>query len=403
MTGTLRAASVCHALTNAFCPATEESTMRLETAPVAAVVVLACAVLAACAPAESPAPAPAVAATPSPAVETPLATPSLPAYGSAQATAFPADHSLRRPEDGVLLPDGRLLLGDQLHGLVLVADDGSTRPFGNLSAAGYQHAPPAIVGGANGVTLEPDGSHVLMSDVYRGGIYCIDTATETSELLYQHEFGVNMARRDRAGGLWFSQSSRNTPERGEEELWRNIAQGTTEGAILHLAAGGAAGSATVAVDGITFANGIALDEANGYLYAAETIGGRILRYRMDTATGTLAERTVLAEGLAPDNIELDPSGRLWIALPLRTEIITLDPRSGEQTSMYRVATEQTEATLAAIAERMAEGAPWLDLMTPALWAPAPGAVTGMVLSPTGELRYVTGLGTAVIRIGAAQP
>jgi sugar lactone lactonase YvrE len=375
--------------------------MRLPVpAPITAAVVLACAVLAACAPAESPAPAPGVAATPSPAVETP-APPVLPPYGSAQATTFPADYSLRRPEDGVLLPDGRLLLADQLHGLVLVADDGRPRPFGNLPAAGYQHAPPAIVGGANGVTLEPDGTHVLMSDVYRGGIYRIDTATETSELVYQHEFGVNMARRDRAGGLWFSQSSRNIPERGEEELWRNIADGTTEGALLHVAAGGAAGSATVAVDGITFANGIALDEDNGHLYLAETIGGRILRYRMDSASGTLSEPTVLAEGLIPDNIELDPSGRLWVALPIRTEIITLDLASGAQTSMYRVATPETEATLAAITERLASGAPWLDLMTPTLWSPAPGAVTGMVLSPAGDLRYVTSLGGAVIRIDAS--
>jgi hypothetical protein len=83
---------------------------------------------------------------------------------------------------------------------------------------------------------------------------------------------------------------------------------------------------------------------------------------------------------------------------LRSEIITLDPESGAQRSMFRVATPETEASLAAITARMAEGKPWLDLMTPALWSPAPGAVTGMVLSPKGELRYVTGLGDALVRI-----
>jgi sugar lactone lactonase YvrE len=367
--------------------------------PILPTLVVLCGVLAACAPAEPPAPQSAIASTPYPAVASASTEPALPAYGTAQATLFPADRSLRRPEDGVLLPDGRLLLADQLHGLLLVGEDGTTRPFGNLPEAGYQHAPPATVGGANGVTLEPDGTHVLVSDVYRGGIYRVDVASESSELVYQHAYGVNTARRDRAGGLWISQSSRNTPEHGEAELWRNVEDGTAQGAILHLAAG--ADSAIVAVDGLTFANGIALDEERGYLFHAETIGARILRYRMDTATGTLTERTVLAEGLIPDNIELDPSGQLWIALPLRTEIVTLDPESGALTSMYRVATPETEATLAAIADRMADGAPWLDLMTPALWAPAPGAVTGMVLSPTGELRYVTGLGGAVIRIDAA--
>jgi sugar lactone lactonase YvrE len=210
-----------------------------------------------------------------------------------------------------------------------------------------------------------------------------------------------MARRDGAGGLWFSQSAHNSPAKGEEELWGSVASAAAHGAVLYLAPGGAPDAAVVAVDGLVFANGMALDEARGFLYLAETVGGRILRYRMDVATGTLTEPAVLLEGLAPDNIELDAAGRLWIALPLRSEIITLDPESGAQRSMFRVATPETEASLAAITARMTEGKPWLDLMTPALWSPAPGAVTGMVLSSAGELRYVTGLGDALIRIDAA--
>ena len=43
---------------------------------------------------------------------------------------FPADRSLVRPEDGVALADGRLIVADQEHGLRLLAGDGSHRPFG---------------------------------------------------------------------------------------------------------------------------------------------------------------------------------------------------------------------------------------------------------------------------------
>jgi len=369
--------------------------------PTLITLLIGCMVLVACAPSVPPDTEPVAASAPPPAAAQPAAPESFPHASLSPGMIFPGDRSLRRPEDAVLLKDGRLLVSDQLHGLVLLAPDGSSRPFGNLAAAGYQHAPPEVIGGANGLTLEPDGRHLLLSDVYRGGIYRIDVINETSALFYQHRYGVNMARRDGAGGLWFSQSAHNTPANGEEELWGSIASAATQGAVLYLAPGGAPDAAVVAVDGLVFANGLALDEARGHLYLAETIGGRILRYRLDVATGTLTEPAVLLEGVAPDNIELDASGRLWIALPLRSEIITLDTDSGSQRSVFRVATPETEASLAAITERMAEGQPWLDLMTPALWSPAPGAITGMVLSPEGELRYVTGLGDALIRIDPA--
>ncbi len=64
-------------------------------------------------------------------------------------------------------------------------------------------------------------------------------------------------------------------------------------------------------------------------------------------------------------------------------------------------TAETESTLTAIGLRMTDGAPWLDLITPTLWSPAPGAVTGMVLSADGTLRYETSLGDALIRIESA--
>jgi hypothetical protein len=37
-------------------------------------------------------------------------------------------------------------------------------------------------------------------------------------------------------------------------------------------------------------------------------------------------------------------------------------------------------------------------MTPALWEPAPGAITGMILPPADGPVHLTGLGTALIRL-----
>lgn len=84
------------------------------------------------------------------------------------AMIFPAGRSLARPEDGVTLPDGRLIVVDQEHGLRLVAPDGSSEPFGEMAAAGYVHRPPEHAGGANGVSLEPGGLHLLVADIFRG-------------------------------------------------------------------------------------------------------------------------------------------------------------------------------------------------------------------------------------------
>jgi hypothetical protein len=125
---------------------------------------------------------------------------------------FPADRSLQRPEDGVFLSDGRIVVADQVDGLRVVSADGSSRPFGRFAQAGYSDEPPSIIGAPNGVALEPAGTHILVADVYRGGIYRVEIATEATERVYQHPCGVNTARRDRAGGLWFTQSTRNEPE-----------------------------------------------------------------------------------------------------------------------------------------------------------------------------------------------
>jgi sugar lactone lactonase YvrE len=324
----------------------------------------------------------------------------LPQWTFAPEMVVPGDGSLVRPEDGVALPDGRLLVADQAHGLRLLLPDGSSRPFGNLAAAGYQHDPPRIVGGANSVALEPSGIHVLVSDVYRGGIYRVDIASETSERVHQHRYGVNSARTDRSGGIWFTQSTRNSPERGEEELWRAVDSAIADGALLYLAPPGPGGgrAAVSLVEGLFFANGIALDEDAGYLYLAETLGGMVSRYRLDVAAGRVSDPQVVLEILGPDNIELDRHGRLWIAAPLRSEIVVLDPATDVARSVFRISSPESERTIETIEGRLRDGLPWLDLMTPVLWEPGPGAITGIILSPADGPVYVTGLGTALIRL-----
>ncbi len=351
--------------------------------------------LAACG--SEPAPAPDSAPSVAPPAAAASAEPA--PWAFTDGAVFPADRSLLRPEDGEALADGRLLVADQIHGLRLLAADGSSRPFGRFADAGYRHEPPTAEGGPNGVSLEPDGQHLLVADVFSGAIYRVSIADEATEKVYQHPFGVNTAVADRAGGIWFTQSTQNQPSDGEVGLFSAVNTPVPNGALLYLPPAGADGSRTpiTAVDGLLFANGIALDERTRVIYVAETMGNRVLRFTI-TADGSLTDRQVIAEPMGPDNLELGPDGQLWVALPVSSELVVVDLASRQSRIAYRIRTPESAAALETIAGRMAAGQGWLDLIAPALWTPAPGLMTGVILSPEGKPLFWTGLGDAIIRL-----
>ena len=135
-----------------------------------------------------------------------------------ESSNFPTAKGLVRPEDGLVLRDGRIVVADQERGLRVIAADGSTRPFGRFAAARYVHAPPAQPAGPNGVSLEPDGIHALVADVFTGEIYRVNLESEATEQIYTHEFGVNTAVSDSTGAIWFTQSTEN--RRGPQSVAR---------------------------------------------------------------------------------------------------------------------------------------------------------------------------------------
>jgi sugar lactone lactonase YvrE len=317
-----------------------------------------------------------------------------------ESMIFPADRSLVRPEDGVALPDGRLIVVDQVHGLRLVETDGSSAPFGNMVEAGYRHEPPPHDGGANGIALEPSGAHALIADIHHGAIFRVDVASGEAELVYQHRYGVNTAVRDSRGTIWFTQSAHNTPEEGGARMWAAVDRALAEGALyrLEMRDGVPVGEAELVVDSLVFGNGIAIDEAGGYLYLAETMGSRVLRYRVNLDSGQLSERTVILDGVAPDNLELDGDGNLWVAAPLTNEVVVVDTATGEHRSVFQVLTAAQQETVDEVMRRIAAGEPCMELLTPDAWAPLPGFVTGVIVGPGDGPVYVTGLGNALVRL-----
>lgn len=75
---------------------------------------------------------------------------------------------------------------------------------------------------------------------------------------------------------------------------------------------------TRVVDGLTIANGPALDEAAGRLYLADTGAGIVDVFDLDVESGTISDRRRFLDfndvGWWPDGMTVDDEGMLWLAL-----------------------------------------------------------------------------------------
>lgn len=327
---------------------------------------------------------------------------TLPRWSFEASSPFPAAKGLSRPEDGLVLRDGRIVVADQQHGLRVIAVDGSTRPFGRFAEAGYVHAPPDRTAGPNGVSLEPDGVHALVADVFTGAIYRVNLDTEATQRIYLHEFGVNTAVGDSTGAIWFTQSTENRsgPE-SVARLFEPFNKHSADGALYRIAPPSSEGNRAPAkriLSGLEFANGIVIDEARRRLYFAETLGDRVTAYRISVQSGELSERKVVAAVSAPDNIELDEHGRLWAASPVQSAIYVIDPESGAANPVFRAHTPTSERVVAEWSRRKAKREPLLELFAPDLWFPLPGAATGVILTPADGPVYLSGLGDALLKL-----
>ncbi len=314
---------------------------------------------------------------------------------------FPADRSLTRPESGVVLADGTVLVVDQVNGLTAISPNGATRPYGNFAAAGFTHLPPDNPSGPNGAAFEPDRRHLLIADVFTGALWRTDTQTETTKKIYQHPFGINYAHRDSTGALWFTQSTENAPPGSETRLFAALDMPLTDGKLLRIApvADGALPEAPEEIlTGLQFANGFAIDESRGKLFIAETVGGHVLSFTVDLATGALSDRAVLSPVTTPDNVEQAEDGMLWVASPMANQVLEINPDTGETRVAFSAQTELGAAALAEFKRRSETGEPRAALLGPDVWSPMPGLVTGVIHTPGGGPAYVSGLGDALLKI-----
>lgn len=314
---------------------------------------------------------------------------------------FPADRTLTHAEDGVVLPGGRLLVGDWDHGLVALDADGTKRPFGTFSEAGFKTKPAPNWGSPNGVSLEPDGRHVLVADITTGAIYRVDSVTEATTRIYDHAYGVNSVVRDSTGAIWFTQSTENPEGEGSEARMFAAVDGMGDGAVFRIAPDQVDAANPVAspmVIGLDFANGIAVDENRGRIYVNEIAANRVLSFPVDFESGMIGEKEILATIISPDNAELDANGDLWITSPFGNEVVIVDPDTGAVETVFQPSPETSAEIKSELLRRIEAGEPVLPLLSPEVWGPMPGILTGVILSPDDGPVYVSGLGDALVKL-----
>lgn len=218
---------------------------------------------------------------------------------------------LARPESVLAERDGTLWISDQ-RGIVTRRDpDGQQTTLGDVG-----HEP-------NGLAMDRDGN-LYNANIGDGKIYKVfrDGSYEVilDELDGNPLGSANYVFLDSQDRLWISISTR-------EPVWFMAANTPRpDGYIILIDEQGP----RIVADGIYFPNEIRLDAAEEYLYVAETMKERMLRYRLNS-DGSLGPAEVfgpdgLGLGAFTDGFAFDAEGNVWVTTVLRNGlmIITAD-------------------------------------------------------------------------------
>ncbi|MGZ4458883.1 MAG: SMP-30/gluconolactonase/LRE family protein [Nocardioidaceae bacterium] len=167
-----------------------------------------------------------------------------------------------------------------------------------------------------GLELLNDG-RLLVCDAQRG-LLALDVHTGAVEVLTDLVHGQRMAFCNNAavhtdGSIYFSDSSR---QYGLDHWKADMVENTTSGRLLRRAPDG---TVEVLLEGLRFANGVALSEDESYVAVAESTGRTVKRLWL---TGVRAGRVDhLAPELPgyPDNIALGSDGLVWVTIASPTD------------------------------------------------------------------------------------
>ena len=208
-------------------------------------------------------------------------------------------------EDVVVDEAGRVYTGTDDGSVYRLSDDGR-----RIDRVGHTGGRPL------GLELLPDG-RVLVCDAHRG-LLALDPETGTVEELTTLVHGQRMEFCNNAavhsnGDIWFSDSSRLY---GIDRWKADVCEDTASGRLLRRAPDG---EVEVVLEGLRFANGVALAADESYVAVAETAARTVVRRWL---TGPRAgQRDLLVHDLPgyPDNIARGSDGLIWVTIASPTD------------------------------------------------------------------------------------
>ena len=318
-------------------------------------------------------------------------------WNLSDGVVYPEGGKLLRPEHGVMLADGTLIVADQRYGLAKIDLFGKVSPFGNFETLDFEHNPPKVESAPNGVHLTPDKQHIITADVFNGKIYKTSIKTKSTEIIYSHKFGANAAREDSTGSVWFTQSTEN---QNEERLFMALDKAIPDGALyrIPISKDGTLSKPELILKNLYFANGFYIDEKRNKLYLSEMMKNRVLSFDLDILTGSVSNQTTLAVLPTPDNMEINSEGQLWVSSPLSNQIYSVDPENGETYVVFDAQTQIGFEIMEEAIRRMELGEGFAELLTSELTGEMPGLLTGLIVGDESQPFYVANLGTALIKV-----
>ncbi|BAX96206.1 strictosidine synthase [Mycobacteroides stephanolepidis] len=178
-----------------------------------------------------------------------------------------------------------------------------------------------------GLEWSHDG-RLLVCDPFRG-LLAVDITSGTLSTLVHEVDGVPMRFCSNAaaapdGTIYFTDSSQRF---GFEHNMADVLEHSCTGRLLRLSPNGIV---EVLLDGLAFANGLALAADKSYLVVAETFEYRLTRYWLAGPRAGSAEPLIDNLPGIPDNLSIGSDGLFWVALsiPRNAALDALLPKHG---------------------------------------------------------------------------